>query len=227
MGVLTTYETAGGLVWRDGVNETFTNIRTGAGTGLWEGTGGGLYLGATSTSSQYSELHRGIFIFDTSLIGSTSTITSATLSLYGLTANYKGNGLGLSAAHAGLALVSASPASDTNLANSDYGTLGSTRFATDFAYADWTASTYNVITLNAAGLAAINKTGNTRIGMRWAVDLDAGTPAWSSSQYSFIYWNFLSMGTGIPKLIVNYTDPTVTTNYLRHHGGRRVGISTT
>jgi hypothetical protein len=213
---LTVYPDAGtgattvdGTVRRDGVNETFATIRAGAGTGANPTSSpvALLYLLASTTTNQYASVHRGIFTFDTSALPDAVTISAATFSFC---ASIKDNSLGLSASHSGTALVGSTPASNNNLVAADYSQLGSTRYVTtDKAYADVVTgeTNYNDMTLNATGIAAISKTGITKLGARFAVDLDAGTPAWVSAATAYIYF-YMADQTGTdsdPKLVVTYT----------------------
>jgi len=200
-------DTVDGRVKRAAVNEHWTTIIAAAGNGADQLSTTALttpFSTATSTSGNYANHHRTILTFDTSPIGSSSVINSSNFSLWGLGKN---NSLGWSAAHIALALVGATPASDNNLVAADYQQLGSTRFASDYAYASFGSGGYNVMTLNASGLAGILKTGITGLGNMFAVDLDAGTPAWSSGGSAY-YESRSADQTGTandPKLVVNYT----------------------
>lgn len=195
--------TVDGDVFRATVVETFSTIRSGAGNAFRNETTIIHRLVAHNTESNYTSLVRGIHLFDTSTLSSNAVLSSAVLSLYGVG---KSNGLGLSTAHRALSLVESSPASNTTLVNSDYGTLGTTRYADDFAYDNFSTTGYNDITLNSTGLSNISLTGITKFGTRLAVDTDNGTPAWVTIESTSItirssdYPN----GTFGPKLLVTY-----------------------
>ena len=204
-----------GIVYRTGANETFSTIRAGAGT-LANDSTTGLYqtavsLFATATTNQYEQLSRSIFLFDTSSLTSGAAISAATLSLW---IRSKNNSLGMTSAHAGMAIVGSTPASNTALVAADYGNLGTTRYATDIAYDSVTIGAYNDFTLNATGLTNISKTSVTKFGARFAVDVDNGSPAWTaylSTSYEIPYADWTGT-TQDPKLVVTYvlgfTNPT-------------------
>lgn len=193
-----------GYVERAGVDETFGTIRGGAGTGSGDtsGSGGGIpRLNATATSNQYSTLIRGIFLFDTSVLSANAIISAATLSLY-----VDG---GADQFSASINFTSCSPASNTALVSADFNnTVGSTKFANDKTIVDLVSplNAYEDWTLNASGIAAIDKTGITKFMSRFSVDIEAGTPTWISGGSSFITPHFAE-GANKPKLVVTYILP--------------------
>jgi hypothetical protein len=141
------------------------------------------FLTSQASSNTFSDLARGVVMFDTSSIGASATITSATLSVRG---SGKVNTLGLSAADGALSLVAVSPSSTTGLTGADFNTFGTTRLTdTDLSYSSFSTSGFNVFTLNAAGLANINKTGVSKFGFRFAVDTDNGTPNWVAERQAY------------------------------------------
>jgi|SRR3990167_989430 len=190
-----------GVVSRDVTSETFGTIRGGAGTSASDTVGGGSgvpRLNSTTTTNEYSELTRGIYLFDTSTLGAGAIISAATFSLYIDSADA---GLGLS-----LNITSASPASNTALVSGDYAVanFGSTDFATDIAISAITINQYTDWILNATGIAAISLTGITKFAHRFANDIDNSAPTWSSGASTFITPQFAE-GTNKPKLTVTYT----------------------
>src|SRR5690554_3011578 len=111
-----------GSVGRAGFNQTFSNIRSGAGNSSGVSLGvDAIVLTASTTTNQFQSLWRVIICFDTSSLPEDAIITSATLRLYGAT---KEGELGTTS----LDVVSASPSSTSNLVDSDYSTLGTTLF---------------------------------------------------------------------------------------------------
>lgn len=155
------------------VNQTWANIRAGAGTGHIDAACGPNVLGDT-TSNQWDVLDRCGYIFDTSSIPDTENIDSATFSLYGV-ALYNGvTGMSIN-------VGSFTPASDSTFANSDYGTFGTTKFTTDLAVSSWATAAYNDFALNASGLAVISKTGNSRFGFMFTEDMTNTAPTWVSA----------------------------------------------
>lgn len=213
---LTTYPASGanspcdGMVLRDPTPaESFSTIRSASGTDAvtpYSVVELALYCSATTNS--YIRLSRDIFLFDTSSIGGTATINSASFSI---ACSLKLNAIPLTDAHAAIGVVSTNPASTSTLQSSDYDITnwGSTRFANDILYSNINAdgSTYNDFNFNGDGLSAIDKTGITKLGIRLAVDIDNGSPAWSTNNNTY-YTVLAAEQTGTskdPKLVVNYT----------------------
>lgn len=150
-----------------------------------------------TTADKYND--RGIISYDLSSIPAGANITAATLSLW-VTA--KGSGAG-----GAVGITSASPASVTTLAVSDYGLVGSTEYATRKNFADGTTGAYNDFGLNAAGLAYLNSKIGTNAGfaVRGSFDIDNSAPGGTV----FSYWSFSTSeqsGTSQdPKLFITYT----------------------
>jgi hypothetical protein len=141
-------------------------------------------------------------LFDTSSIGSGKIVSAATLSLFGTT---KANALG----DPSIDIVSSSPASNTTLAASDYGNLGSTSFA-NIAYASWSTSGYNDFSLNAGGISNISLTGVSKFGSRLGWDTaNSFTGTWAGASTSALRCNQAdASGTANdPKLVVTYSLP--------------------
>lgn len=115
-------------------------------------------------------IDRGIFSFDLSSIPAGATITAATLRLY-VTAKASGAG-------GSVGVTSASPASTTTLATSDFGLVGSTEYATRINFASATTSAYNDFALNASGLTYLEgKIGTTAgFAVRGSFDIDNSAP---------------------------------------------------
>lgn len=108
-----------------------------------------------TVADKFKELHRSIFLFDTSSLPDDCTIIRAVLSVYGYTKVNEG-----SWANVKLNVYASAPASNIALVAGDFDSLGATPFCdTDLAYDDFSVSGYNNFTLNAAGLAAISKLG--------------------------------------------------------------------
>ena len=195
--------TVSGRVSREGVDQTLTNIRAGAGTNEDDTTDTPiqlLSLLATATTDQYERLVRGIALFDTSALPASPTISAAVFSLY-ITA--KGDTLG---AGQSVGIVASTPASDTALATTDYANVGAVRFATDVTIASITTTAYNDWTLNATGIAAISDSGITKLGYKLAADID-NSASWAGSGQARIngYIGAASGNTNDPKLVITYT----------------------
>lgn len=127
---------------------------------------------ATGASSTFDVLGRPILVFDTSIIGDTDTISSATFSGY---CTAKQDEMSVPPT---MTIMGATLGIDTTINVDDYlntFTNHQTAFATAKTYADLTTSAYNDFVLNASGIAAISKTGNTRLSLRFAQDVTGGT----------------------------------------------------
>lgn len=204
---LTVYPAAGanspcdGMVYRSGVNETLSTIRSSAGTGSSvTDTNFNTEMSASATTNQYGYLYRSIMCFDTSPLTSGATISAAVLSLICLA---KGNALGSPDLH----IAGATPAATNTLASSDYGQCQTTSFGS-IAYASINAdnATYNDVTQNASGIANISKTGISKFSAQLSWDILNSAP-WISNQATYLYWRSAdNTGTSIdPKLVVTYT----------------------
>jgi len=163
-----------------------------------------LYILADDWANTWTTLNRSILLFDTSALPDACTVTAATLYLYG---SRKVDNLGISPT---LNLYSSNPASDNALVNQDYATLGSIPFCdTPITYAAFKTGDPgdpNLFALNAAGLAAISKTGITKLGLREAsYDVPVNVPAWISDAGShFRLFSADKGGDYRPKLVVTY-----------------------
>lgn len=159
---------------------------------------------ASTTTDKWRTLYRGIFLFDTSALPDDCHITSATLSLYG-------EGKADTGSFApDVNIYASAPATDTALVAGDFDSLGSIAFCdTPITYANWedgTPGTANEFVLNAAGRAAISKTGITKLGARNAsYDVAAVSPTWVSGATTSISCWFADKGaTYRPKLVIEY-----------------------
>ena len=179
--------------------EQFSSIRSGAGTHgedsgqTWENT---LQISNTDTGL-FQQLSRGIVLFDTSSIISGSTVSDVDLSLY---VTLKEIGLG----NTDFDIVSSNPASNTALATSDYGSLGTTVFAsrstsiiTANQYNEWSNLTTSSVTVG----------GITKYGIR--IDWDTnnsftGTVDFGAQTNIRVNGADMTGTTQDPKLVVTY-----------------------
>lgn len=149
---------------------------------------------------EWKAILRGIMLFDTSVIPDDTNITGATLYLYG---SGKFNG-----ASPSTNIYAASPASDTVLVAGDYANVSSVPFCdTAIAYADWISTGFNTFNLNAAGLAAISKTGKTKFSIRNAnYDVAAiAPPSFEPGYAAGVWWWQTEKGDPYkPKLVISY-----------------------
>jgi len=192
-----------GRVGRGG-NETFSNKRnntTGTYTTVTGASASSPSLYSIASTDIYSALARTIFGFDTSILGS-DTITSATLSIRGI--GGKSTGLG----DTNFEIVSASPASPSNITNSDYNiaNFGSTAFSSGVTIGGMSIAAYTNFTLNASGISHINKTGNTFFGGLLGFDFNNSAPTWVASSFTGIDVAFAETSGTIndPKLVVEH-----------------------
>lgn len=128
-------------------------------------------LNGASDFNQLRQMNRAIFLFDTSAIPDTDSISSATFSIAGNggpvidTVNGGGNGVYLDKCN---------PASNTAIAGTDFDiTKWDTVAQADamLAYGSWPAdNVYADFTLNATGRGNISKTGITKLGLRDSID---------------------------------------------------------
>lgn len=159
--------------------------------------------GASSTAFDLNA--RTFYVFDTSAIPDGDTISSATFSVYSYA---KANEF---TAVPDMTIAGATLASDAAIANSDYeGTASNTTkyTDTDISYASWVTAAYNNFALNATGIAAISKTGNTRIGGRNTADGFGGTTPTAAAggrEYQVDTYSVDQTGTSTdPTLVVEH-----------------------
>jgi hypothetical protein len=155
-------------------------------------------------SGDYNLFERIHTLFDTSSIGSGSTISSATLSYYD--ASDKQNDFSMS-----VNIYSTNPASNNNLVIQDYSTQGTTAFSSNLAQSSITDNAYNDFVLNSSGITAINMTGISKFAYRYTKDADNSPPTWAANKSN--YWAVFSADTAgttnDPKLVVEYTGVAV------------------
>jgi hypothetical protein len=184
---------------------TWSQLRDGAGITAGDADGN-LYVNLASgnVGDQWNDMVRSAMLFDTSSISSGSTISAATLSIYG---SSKTDQFSQS-----IGITSVSLASNTAVVASDYAVAnwGSTRFATDITVTSWSNSAYNDFALNASGLAAVIAGGISKFGMRSSGDIDNTAPTWADSlTCQVVTISADAVGTTTdPKLVVTYTLPS-------------------
>lgn len=189
----------GGVAWG--------TLVSGAGTAAVDAgaTAYAFYFHAGTTSGNFDEIRRSIFLFDTASIPDADTVDSAILSLSGQSKNDD------LAVTPNLNIYSSAPASNTALVAGDYDSLGSTAFSTAITYANLSTTGFNDFALNADGLAQISKTGVSKFGGRNAnYDVANVAPAWTSNLDSgFVYYTAeeIAAGDQRPKLVVTHTAP--------------------
>ena len=159
------------------------------------------------TTNLWYYLARGIFLFDTSSIGSGQQIDSAIFSVKIERLTIEG---GTNTPN--LNVYSSAPASDTALAGGDFDSVGSTEFSTSIAWADLTDEAYEDFTLNASGENAIAMEGITKFSTRNANhDVADSAPTWGAQHNQSIIDCYMADTTDItsdPKLAVTWSVAT-------------------
>lgn len=79
-----------------------------------------------------------------------------------------------------LRLVDFNPANPASTVGADYNDFGTTAFANDILATDFSGAGYYTFTLNASGIANINKTGISCFGLRQRNDVENSTPTGSN-----------------------------------------------
>ena len=155
-------------------------------------------------------IYRAGITWNTAALPNDATIVGATVSLYG-SAQYTSGSPTIN-------IYSFSPASNTSLENDDYFDFGTAAYCnTAIAAGSFSTSGYNAFALNSTpGLAAISKTGYTRIGVREVtIDVANDDPGASSDVLAGVRFWAEEKGSGYePKIVITYTvpaAPTVTT----------------
>ena len=187
-----------GYVGRTTAGESFSTISDGVGT---EATTTAhamtIALGsAGATPNIFFALRRGIFCFDTSSLPSEAVITAAVVSLYGSSkTNTNGS--------PDLYITGSTPASTSNLSNSDYENTQDIMFGS-IVYASFSTSGYNDITLNGNGIANINYTGISKFAAKLSWDaLSSFSGTWTNGGNS----SFVTNSSNAPKLTITYVIP--------------------
>lgn len=206
----TTSYTAGqnydGHVYYAPGSATFQAIRDYSGTsvGLTTATWNSfIRLYASSTSNQYQQNDRAVFLFNTSGLDDGCTVTGVKFA----SASYgKYNNIG----SLSVGLTGFAPLSPTALSAGDYRNFTKERWSdTDIAYASWTVSTHlvNNFTGNSLFISNVSKTGWTPVMLRLTNDIDNTTTgiSWSSGAYTGFLIEDAGTGGAAPVLEVTYT----------------------
>lgn len=146
------------------------------------------------------QIKRGFFLFDTSAIPDVNTISAATFSLY-VTGKTNNDNDGDDYVN----VYSTTPASNTNLTTADFDAIGTTAYATEIDIGSITTSQYNDWTLNATGIAAVSKTGITKLGIREGHDAEdlIIAPGGAGRNKIDVYFADNGIATA-PKLVVTH-----------------------
>ncbi len=185
LSTITTYYTDAASVdgevrrsFEDGqISESFSTIRNGAGTNSDDSSSPmELRVETDVVEDKWDRIKRILMLFPTTDIPVGAVILSVGLYIHitshadQFTQTYAIN------------VYSSNPASDTALIAADYGTLGTTPFATEKAISTLVNGAWTSFALNAAGRAAIIKGGITKLGLREAnFDAPNNTPSWQGA----------------------------------------------
>jgi hypothetical protein len=200
-----------GVVDQFGLDATWATVRGSAGNFADDAsaTQSVIKFVASATSNQWAEIARSLFLFDTSALTASATITAAVLSLFGAAGTRDDNGN-----TPNLDIYTATPASNTALANGDFAQIGTvSQTGSPIAYGSWSGSSYNDGTLNGTGRGNVSLTGISKFGARNAsYDVaNSAPPTWASGTRSEIWANYADQtgSANDPKLVVTYTVPGV------------------
>ena len=147
----------------------------------------------TKVSANNFQLSRGFFWFNTASLGQGATISAAVFRHPAITNNTNDEAITVHVVgHTG---------TETTIATGDFDLIGTTSYGSVLMSGLSTSVTTD-ISLNATGLAAINKGGNTAIGLIGSLDKDNTTP------------------TGINQYTITPTDPVLEVTYTPASGGQ-------
>ncbi len=160
-----------------------------------------LRLKSGTTTDKWSLLHRSIFVFDTSALPDGDVITAATLKIKGHSKSDPATAIAIDINVFG----AGASGTDAQILSGDYELIGGTPFSTAKTYAGFSIVGYNEYALNASGLAAISKTGYTRLALRNEnYDADAVAPTWSSNVQHDVNCVMVETGNNEPTLEVTH-----------------------
>lgn len=201
----TVYPAAGAVSPVDGritedtsTNWTTTRNNTNARIASVTNTQAGFFANVTAPNYQITRLFIG---FDTSAIPDTDTISSAVFSTYITTIDANGS-------EQGYTLVGSTQASASTLATTDFDNLGAVSFGSSAS--TLSIGSYNNVTLNATGLAAISKTGLTQLAQLAYYDFTDITPIDGVSEIGEVdqYMADQTGTTNDPKLVIEHAAPS-------------------
>ncbi len=185
-----------GVAWSTLVSySTATSVVDNVATGYMIG------ISTDNVSNMFRRLWRSMFLFDTSALTSTASISSAVFSVYGY--SKYGSAYTFSAR-----LYTCTPSSNTSISSSDFANFGTTQqSATEYSVSTFSNSAYNDWTLNSTGLTNVNKTGISKFAVRDYLDVTGTQPTWASNYTNGLecYYADQTGTSNDPKLVVTYT----------------------
>ena len=202
----TIYPTVDGYAARNiSTGNTYATVRSATGNAVtYSGTNISINLTSTNTTTAnlWSTQSRGLFVFDTSFLGSSAIISSSTFTIFFYSISTFSN-FGTS-----FYLAQGNTASTTVLAGADYGlSLNYTIKLSDSSISSAVGNQPFDFLLNSDGLNNINKTGFSKFSIKNNFDITSTTPTWSSNKNDFLRI-YISPNTGLdydPKLVIEYT----------------------
>lgn len=158
-------------------------------------------------ASKWRQLRRSIYLFATSSIGSSATVSDAVLSIYG-TSKVDEDSISPT-----VDIYTATPAANTSLANGDYAQTGATsQTGSPITYSGWNTAGYNDFTFNSTGRGNVSKTGISKFSLKNAnYDADNSAPGSSTSGLAARFNAYYADRAGTsedPKLVVTYSNST-------------------
>lgn len=214
MGTTTSFytETDGYIFSYTAAGGTWSQARSGGGYTPavdypW-GAGNFVFAARFNGVSAYT-IVREYLSFDTSDIGSASTISAATLKLYGLT----------QPSLTRYACVTEASQHDT-LEAADWTAITDTLLSnTTISNSNWSLSSYNDFGFNASGLGIISKTGLTKMAVRdKTYDVDNVAPTDNGGGGESDFWAYESAQSGTdkdPYISITYAAPITTDNFFQ------------
>lgn len=190
-----------GWVDREVANQTWSEIRDGAGTTADTGTK--LNLLTFGKSGAWDRNLRIVTLFDTSSIPDTDTISAATLTIKNRTTGHTNN---LTPAQTMIVVVT-DPASTSALAASDYNIARWTMTRQHDAGQDQTpgaAGSNAAWEFNATGIGNISKTGISKFGIVFSSDFNNSEPTNVTDQESRAEYDAATGGANDPTLVVEH-----------------------
>lgn len=188
---------------------TWALVRSGTGLTATDSVVSDLIIHGEQVSAADFRGNRSFFLFDTASLPDSDAISSALLYLYKTDPTGEGDVTN----PPNFTIVSSTPAANTAIVTGDWANVGSTRFnSSDYLWSVFriSANGYINMPLNASGIAAISKTGVTKLAIRTSNDLDNLTPGAEARNYGSGF--YADNGSNKPILEVTY-NPSVSVIY--------------
>jgi hypothetical protein len=151
--------------------ENWATIRAGAGTRADPcSVNAGVMIRASTTANTFARMDRAAFLFDFSCVCPCDNKDSATFDFAVVS---KSEDIGTDS----ISMVTATPASNTNIVSADFTQFGATKQAADLTIGGLTVDvscpvTFNQFVLNSTGLGNISLSGVSKFGIRMTSDND-------------------------------------------------------